>query len=74
MKLSELLRPEAYDALRKAVLERAPSCEACDTPIQETITGHRVADGKDFCSDCYYEQLSVEIERMPLSAPRRTGS
>ena len=74
MKLAELVDPQAFALLREAVLTKAPSCNACEVPIQETITGRRNVGGAFFCSDCYYEELSAEIERMPLAAPRRTGS
>jgi hypothetical protein len=73
MKLSELKNPEVVAKMRAAILRQAPKCEVCATPIQESITGRRSVDGKDYCSDCYYDDIGAEIERMPLSSPRRNS-
>jgi hypothetical protein len=54
---------------------RAPaglvSCEECDVPLQETITGCRpYTDGTFACSDCYFRAIGRELEDAPLYSRR----
>ena len=46
-------------------------CEACKSPIQETVTGcRRMQDGTYRCSDCYFDQLGADLESTPITSPR----
>jgi protein-arginine kinase activator protein McsA len=47
-------------------------CAGCGVTLQETITGKRQLQGRDVCSDCYYEAFGNFIEEYPIvSAGKR---
>lgn len=66
----------AVAADQKAIAQGRPpagmvTCVACDTPLQEAITGNReLGDGTHMCSDCYFEALGKELDAHPISALR----
>lgn len=45
-------------------------CGHCGVPLQETLTGCREYDGKNLCSDCYFDALGDELEAHPIRAFR----
>jgi hypothetical protein len=54
---------------------RAPpglvTCKSCRVPLQESRTGMRPrGDGTFYCSDCYFDAFSKELDKHPISAGR----
>ena len=39
-------------------------CSHCHVPLQETVTGCRKIEGSYVCSDCYFDELGKEIDKM----------
>jgi NAD-dependent SIR2 family protein deacetylase len=49
---------------------QSPKCTSCGVRTQEEKTGRRWLEGKPYCSDCYFEELSSELESSPIHSPR----
>ncbi len=50
--------------------DRVNRCVRCGTVLRESVTGIRTTPDGCVCSDCYWRELSDEIERVPPSVPR----
>lgn len=55
---------------RRRTLPGVQLCLACKIPLQETITGNRPTADGHVCSDCYFQLLGKEIDRLPIVMPR----
>jgi len=55
---------------RRKRLPGVQSCALCRIPLQESLTGCRYTDKGYVCSDCYFQELSDELEQFPIFMPR----
>ena len=68
--LAAVARDEKEIAARKA--GSGLTCATCGIPLQESVTGMRQRrDGTCDCSDCYFEAVSMELDKRPIGAARR---
>ena len=44
-------------------------CAGCDCELRENITGYRYSKTGARCSDCYFDDISVILERYPVGLP-----
>jgi len=49
--------------------EETHRCQKCNCVLREIVTGCRKTDQGDFCSDCYFNELSDVIEQSPIRKP-----
>jgi hypothetical protein len=53
--------------------DRLNRCACCNVVLRESVTGIRKTPDGCVCSDCYWRELSDEIERLPAMPPRMDG-
>ena len=45
-------------------------CASCGAPLSKTLTGKNLSPKGIVCDDCYYEQMSEELEKYPIGHHR----
>lgn len=74
MKLSEFsaaVKRDKETLARKQAPAGVLTCAMCAVPLQESVTGMRPSRaGKFYCSDCYFDAFSEELDRHPVSSGR----
>jgi hypothetical protein len=63
-KLLNMKAEEMFDKLQPT------KCARCGVSLHETTTGCRKVKGGCVCSDCYFKDLSEEVEKHPIGVPR----